>query len=960
MSIPIPNALVAALLATLAMTLPAGAEDNQRAPEGAWVTQGGSPARNRSTDTAPLRSSPVRAWRHSPNGKLVGEPLVWGDRVVLEEERGAQRALVLLDRASGRIVGPELVFRTPLSLAPALWEDTVVVRAEPDRLRALRIGPRGLGGAWFWRAAGELGEPLLVGRTCYVAAAGTVFALDIGARVPRWSREGGYSGPLAHAPGRLVALLVGASGWQVDHLHPDSGEVRDDLPVWEQGTALGDPRRAQLGLFGEHVMVRPERPFAFGDVSSPSLAVSLHFNAYMAINAVGLGHLSPAAAWSKGFLTRRRFEGEDFWLLSPEGRETFRPLASKDLHASLLEREAAPAVASNVAYVAGLAVDLETFAVLWRTRLLGPLVPMNGGFLHLAPDGALEGWSAGPETPDAPFDAAHFPEAAPGWIAEEGRCVLADGTALSGRLGIAIEEERAVLQRTRGRRVDSWPIDTIALLRDGEGRLVWSSGQRAFVAGIALEAEDLGSAAVQALAKTALRRKDPVAIAELQEPVQRWCGGDEALLESLRAELARIEGQRRRSDPAPDPTFAASLAELETLEVRRLWEAFASLPEDARDTSAFAVLRRVLDLAPEHAAAWSWIAERAPIAGLSSARDAREWLEYLEVAARTPVAVHRPPSADTPGLGDEERALGRAATRWRKDLIGIRSPRLFVISSVARPGVLARVIAHGELLCEALEELFAFGEHDRADRFPLEIRLYDSQEEYLAQSADGVLAHANLTWTAGHYSEHERVSRLFVPDGADGFEQAQDTFLHEVTHHWISQRCPAFTLEQRLDARPDLRGFWVVEGFACLAEGLELDVERGTWRFGAQVGERLDLAAHLPAGEEYPWPRLFRATRALAQMPAGEELVPVGLSRRLGAFIPMDRTALFYAQSAAAARYLFENEDGAKRRALLEYLIAWYRGDTGGVDVGRAFGLEPQQLGERILAWARERVQADG
>src|SRR5690606_34936899 len=177
-------------------------------PAGAWVTQGGSPARTRATDTAALHRAPTLAWRYVPEGTLVGEPRVWGDHVVLEEERGALRVLVLLDRVTGRRIGAELSFRTTLSLSPALWGDTVVVRAEPRRLLAARVGRRGLTSSWNWRVDGDLGEPLLVERTCHVVVGTSLVAFELGTRTPLWSLEGEFAGPLALTPGKLVALAA--------------------------------------------------------------------------------------------------------------------------------------------------------------------------------------------------------------------------------------------------------------------------------------------------------------------------------------------------------------------------------------------------------------------------------------------------------------------------------------------------------------------------------------------------------------------------------------------------------------------------------------------------------------------------------------------------------------------------------------------------------------------------------
>jgi len=79
---------------------------------------------------------------------------------------------------------------------------------------------------------------------------------------------------------------------------------------------------------------------------------------------------------------------------------------------------------------------------------------------------------------------------------------------------------------------------------------------------------------------------------------------------------------------------------------------------------------------------------------------------------------------------------------------------------------------------------------------------------------------------------------------------------------------------------------------------------------------------------------------------------PVALTWQLGAERRHSETSMFYEQAAAACRYLYFAEDGARRRALLEYVRAFYTGDAAGADVRTAFGVDAATLGARIVAYA--------
>jgi len=62
---------------------------------------------------------------------------------------------------------------------------------------------------------------------------------------------------------------------------------------------------------------------------------------------------------------------------------------------------------------------------------------------------------------------------------------------------------------------------------------------------------------------------------------------------------------------------------------------------------------------------------------------------------------------------------------------------------------------------------------------------------------------------------------------------------------------------------------------------------------------------------------------------------------------------LFYVQSAAATQYLIYAENAKHRRRFFECLGHYYKGYLL-VDVKKAFGLTPEELGRRIESFARQ------
>jgi hypothetical protein len=259
----------------------------------------------------------------------------------------------------------------------------------------------------------------------------------------------------------------------------------------------------------------------------------------------------------------------------------------------------------------------------------------------------------------------------------------------------------------------------------------------------------------------------------------------------------------------------------------------------------------------------------------------------------------------------------------------------------------------GELVCNELCSLVgtepATAESSNAD--PLEIWLFPTREEYLAAAQSG--SHGlSPSLSLGHYSPAERRSRLFLPEGRDGFERMSETFAHELTHHWLDQRFapPAAGPRARAyDGRTP--GFWIVEGFAELVAEFLYDIRRGRVDRTNPRAHSLDVVASADPSRLVSWDLLFRMPHVALPSLGVRDQDPLTLRWSLGRFLVPNEVSMFYAQAAATCHYLLRSEQ-VPRTALREFVHRYYRGTATEADVKQVLGITPAELGARVRAFA--------
>jgi hypothetical protein len=266
------------------------------------------------------------------------------------------------------------------------------------------------------------------------------------------------------------------------------------------------------------------------------------------------------------------------------------------------------------------------------------------------------------------------------------------------------------------------------------------------------------------------------------------------------------------------------------------------------------------------------------------------------------------------------------------------------------------------LTCQTLDRMFAVEEPARDDFLPLIVYFYENKAEYVKLSGRGVGQRPNaaLGFSAGHYKHTENVSRFFWPSRPGGERSVAETFVHELTHHWIERRNPrwhARDLASTAD-RVETPGFWVVEGIAVFMQEGRFDLERGLCSHFSPHSFSLDAVAALAAEKEsrlIPWKRFYGLSQRDFQMELMRTASKVHATAKCKWTIrpiPMSEVVLFYRQAGATCQFLYWGEGGKYRERLYDYVTAFYTSKEEQTSIETAFGLTPEELGKKVEDFA--------
>ncbi|MHC4492046.1 MAG: hypothetical protein ACYTDU_10515 [Planctomycetota bacterium] len=313
------------------------------------------------------------------------------------------------------------------------------------------------------------------------------------------------------------------------------------------------------------------------------------------------------------------------------------------------------------------------------------------------------------------------------------------------------------------------------------------------------------------------------------------------------------------------------------------------------------------------------------------------------------------------------RALGRLApdmqrarARWRKDLNGVETREEGSEIVFATPLNNARIVGlcvrYAKLTCRALGRVFSTDTPKREDNIPLVIYFYEDKAEYVS-GGKGRPPIPFLAMTAGYYAPGENISRFFWPGRHPEPERSiRDTFVHELTHHWIERRNPRWHARDLTENRVTVPGYWVVEGFATFIEEGRYDIETYKWTHFNPKANSLDIVADLSRQKKLiGWEKEYTLTQ--------EEFHGDGVSKQ-GIFATAKKKwalrpqrlveiRLFYEQAASTCHFLYWGENGKYRERLLDYVTHFYTGQKEKTDIEAAFGLAAEALGKKVEAYAK-------
>lgn len=961
--------------ARAALAQSAAAPDGAEAPEGHWYTRAGCASRSGRTLTRAPRSAPPLTWKASFPHELVGEPLAWDDRVLLE----TTRSLYGIDRATGALLFQRDAPPTPdWRFQATLYGPAIVCRGEGDTLDCLRWRARTVESMFALSFASPPRSWLLYENELYVLLDGALQRFELGELTPRWSTRGVFFGEIALRGDALY--VAGHDNGRAAYLNVfdrASGALRKSWLAGYYAEETPHPASYPTLCVGTaNVLLRHTAPVATtkGNANWTDVDVEQGQDPRM------LQLLTSPALTRDGWIafltepTSRRRTLVQF----VEDQDGLRELSAKDHHAEFSRFLVPISIAGSIACLGTAAFDVESQRALWRIDGAAALrtVPVRDGVLvvpdaktlhaHIVRSGARAP-AAEPVIARAPFApatagdgaSADAPAAARDDSVPRALACFGDGALVEGELRYKPDTGKvwsAALKK-------ALPLAELAYAEDRDGRVLFlRRAEESFAfANAALErraARQYAELAAKAVAANGAE------LARTCASAARRLGAGGKELDALDKRITAI-GAKKPSAKALEE-LDARLRELESSRVPALVARFEALPASFSFEARQPWLRELLALDPAQPQAQACVRAGLPDGfAPGGSFDARGWLEFVRSRPRETMQTVQlvpdgKPKVDTPAWG---LALARSVApenrrRWRADIQAVGGDNLYVLSPMTDPEALRACWSTSELVSRCLESIFGgVRTGDMAAR-PLELRLYESKTEYMSHGFERMgEASRGLAWTAGHYDPLQNITHVYFPDDVP-HEAVLPVVAHEVVHHWIQARCPGFADRTSSQRALGNAGFWIVEGFANMVEEFEWDLDAGTWSSPSSVADSPAIVAQLEAEALWPWPQLVALSKVEFNALKMREVAAVAAPSWLGRQRALSNVAIFYAQAGTLASYLYHADGGRLRPQLLQYLATFYDARSDERSFERAFGATAATLGEKATQWARELTQS--
>lgn len=923
-------------------------------PHGDWPSRGGGPAHRGATGSEAVPGPYVLAWDVQLDGELVDEPRVHPNFVLAEtRDRAGRHTLHVLDPDTGMEVADPLRATGDQNLGTTVGAGLVAIRVGPKRVEWRVPTP----GRWKSRAAilarERIGEPCFDRGSLWVAVDGNLERYPPGAADPDRVIEGDFPGPFAIEGDWMYALhRANANEWSLSEI---------DLIEGKRGpaAALGSIDPADL----DSIRIVMDEGYVYvqgalsvdlgGEAPATSMGIVRPYGSggRFSITPSSTDWIQAPAITGGGWLAHSSSPRHGLTLLFRDPSVAVLILASEDEQATLARCRVPGLVQGNSVWIGGHLLRPNERSLDRRAGepCVQRTVPLPRGVLLSLPGGrlrALEGAFA-----QEHGDARYAKRARTSELVG-GRALLADGRWIDGPLDWP--SQRSPLRfDSGGERAD---LDEVLWIESDRGVPVFVAGERAAVRA-AWEGSklDLLAGAIELLPEVR-KTSDPERIEDFIREVHALGFADstdlDRALDLARREVEGLRARPRSLDERRMADFDAHRADWQELGIASVLARAESLPGGASNHLRYALYRSILAEHPDHPATLEALRKQLP-PDLAGARglEAASALEFLVAAEETPLLQVGPRS----GSSASREALEAAKARWREDLIAFESEHLLLIAPPGIPAELARCLSLGELCCQAFHEELCPKLPARADSPRLVVHIFEHRDAYLAQSrGQGELG---LAWTAGYYSIHEQISRLYLKQEAHLSKDVLRTVVHELCHHWLHLACPA--LEGKAPVIDvELPGHWMVEGIATYMESLRFDTARRTWAGVEGRASRLDILAGLPDGSAMDWSRVLGMTREHFEDVSTTHDIPTRSAYFLaGRYHHSSEMARYYAQSNGLASYLMDAEGGRHREAFLHALFAYYRGEDPGIDLDRPFRKTPDALGQAVLDHARATIE---
>jgi len=930
------SAIALTLLLQLFAIGPAQAEDfSILVPENCWPMAGGGPARNGFTRTRPLRGALHVAWTREFKGEIEGEPLVWDDTIVVSVKISEEkRELHMLALKTGKSLGKRTTVKTDMPLIPSLWRRRLAIR-DDGGISLYRVGRMKLTKMWTQAVPACSDLQLVAGKITYCNGSGVQ------------SRVGREGGPRTESVAEVYSELL--QDTMCAHFLTYDGEGNGS---WISGRPGGKVfvghhegripgRLASAAICGDEAFIRTALPMSLKSGGSADTIWLRRTGRLVWVPRTLLSTaMLPVGSHERRVLLMHSLKA-GWQLVRYEGLLGAEPkglvLASPDLHPDLLEHRSMT-MAREMLHLGPTRIDLKTLDLYQPLPVqpIGRVIPARDALLAVTGPGVLVSLREAESEQDKK-EAAICP-AATETSEQTGRVV-----DTAGRV------KKAKLSWTGGTvKVGGKPLspDRVLLARAQDGTIAHAGSVHGALEGLALLIENEEGKGYAKLATAAVKALD-TKLAERFITAAEDRGATNDVSTWTRRRLVKLNETPSGKKPRKKAVKSALEDEAKLLSRTTdwIWASYSKLGPGTAWHVRAELLRAVLERMPDQpgavAAVRAAIPEGVP---LPETFDARRWLMLADAVQADPVRI-------SPPDGPDRAPIEVARRTWDKNVIGLRSKNLLILTPAPDPAQIASCLATGEFVCRALEDLFGKA---KPDDDPLVLHLFRTRQAYLKATAGMSRGHVDerTKASAGHYNSRLNLSRIFLPGGEDAFADVTHTYQHELVHHWLQARCPLPRTRGARGHGPWTPGFWLVEGIAELFGEFKFDLRRREVTTQDPRAASLDIVAHAPDRRRIPWPALLTVNQALYAQLKLDDVVPVPVRWRVGLRRPMTQTGMFYAQAAATAHYLYHRSDKT-RGALVELVRKYYEGSLTAKDLEKIAGLTPEKLGQAVRKYAR-------